>query len=78
MTYNTLVKGDRNDEVKALQERLVELGYLSDTADGIFGSNTESAIRAAQANGGLAQTGVADNEFQQFIFSDSAPSASGT
>ena len=78
VTYNTLVKGDRNDEVKALQERLVELGYLSDTADGIFGSNTESAIRAAQANGGLAQTGVADNEFQQFIFSDSAPSASGT
>ncbi len=52
VTYNTLVKGDRNDEVKALQERLVELGYLSDTADGIFGSNTESAIRAAQANGG--------------------------
>ena len=61
--------------VQALQERLVELGYLDDTADGIFGGNTANAIRAAQEQAGMESTGVADNEFQQFIFSSAAQPA---
>ena len=61
--------------MQALQERLIELGYLDDTADGIFGGNTANAIRAAQEQAGMESTGVADNEFQQFIFSSAAQPA---
>ena len=76
ITYESLTNGSRGDAVQSLQERLVELGYLDDTADGIFGANTANAIRAAQEQAGMVSTGVADNEFQQYIFSkDAQPAA---
>ena len=77
VVYTELTSGSRGDDVRALQERLIELGYLDDTADGIFGNNTANAISAAQEQAGMTVTGVADNDFQQYIYSDSAaPSAS--
>ena len=39
-----LKKGDRGEEVKALQQRLRELGFLTGKADGIFGAKTEQAV----------------------------------
>lgn len=36
--------GDRGEEVKALQTRLNELGFLTGRADGIFGEKTEKAV----------------------------------
>ena len=75
VNYERLSSGSRGDAVQALQERLIELGYLDDTADGIFGGNTANAIRAAQEQAGMESTGVADNEFQQFIFSSAAQPA---
>ena len=74
-TYTTIENGSRGDHVKALQERLIELGYLDDVADGIAGGNTASAISAAQAKAGMEVNGVADNDFQTYIFSDDAPKA---
>lgn len=41
-----LEKGDGGETVKALQEKLYDLGFMSDTADGIFGEQTESAVSA--------------------------------
>jgi len=70
--YPLLERGSRGDAVKALQERLIALGYLSDTADGIFGGNTETAILAAQGAGGMTATGKADSAFQNYIFSQTA------
>ena len=75
VNYERLASGSRGDAVQALQERLVELGYLDDKADGIFGGNTGNAIRAAQEQAGMESTGIADNEFQQYIFSSSAQPA---
>ena len=43
-TYASLKKGDRGEEVKALQARLVELKYLDEKPDGIFGKNTEYVV----------------------------------
>lgn len=74
-TYATLETGDRGDAVQALQERLVELGYLEGDADGIFGGMTQSAISAAQEKGGMEATGVADSDFQTYIFSEDAVAA---
>ena len=69
-TYPTLTKGDRSEAVKALQTRLVELKYLSEKPDGIFGKNTEKAVKDAQKDFEMEVTGVADNAFQQRLFAD--------
>lgn len=47
------------DDVLALQERLLEMGYDSGRADGVFGSDTERALRTFQREAGL----VADGSF---------------
>lgn len=48
----------RGDDVCTLQERLLELGYDADRADGIFGSQTETALRSFQRDYGLLVDGV--------------------
>ena len=67
-SYSTLQSGSTGSSVMRLQERLIELGYLDDTADGNFGSNTEAAVRAAQADFGMEETGVADHDFQVQLY----------
>lgn len=49
----TLRRGDRGADVKMLQEK------LKISADGIFGANTENALRSWQAKNGISPTGVA-------------------
>ena len=73
--YPALVRGDKNTDVQKLQRRLIELGYLSGTADGVFGANTENAVKAFQAQLGLSQTGVASASMQVKLYSESAPYA---
>lgn len=48
----------RGDDVAALQERLLELGYNAGRADGLFGWQTEHALRSFQRDYGLANDGV--------------------
>ena len=73
--YQALVRGDNNMAVQTLQNRLIQLGYLSGGADGKFGANTENAVKAFQAQMGLSQTGVASASLQTYLFSDTAPRA---
>lgn len=47
------------DSVRQLQSRLIDLGYLNDKADGVFGKNTEAAVKAFQKAAGLNADGVA-------------------
>lgn len=42
--YPELTNGDSNDETRRLQERLVQLGFLDDVADGYFGPKTAAAV----------------------------------
>lgn len=42
----TIREGDKGDQVVRLQQRLIELGFLNTTADGIYGKKTASAVRA--------------------------------
>ncbi len=51
--------GSRGAEVKTLQTGLILLGYLNDTADGVFGSRTRAAVVSYQRVNGLAADGVA-------------------
>lgn len=48
----------RGDDVFALQERLLELGYDAGRPDGIFGPQTERALRGFQRDYGLLPDGI--------------------
>ena len=52
-----LKNGSRGELVKALQTRLNEQGYKAGTADSIFGSNTEQAVKALQSVAGITVDG---------------------
>jgi lysozyme len=45
-----LARGSKGEEVKVLQERLKDLGYYKIKVDGDFGSGTDTAVRAFQAD----------------------------
>jgi len=57
LTY-TVTRPMRGDDVITLQERLLELGYDAGRADGIFGPQTETALRSFQRDYGLLVDGV--------------------
>ena len=50
--------GMRNSEVRKLQERLKQLGFLTGDVDGDFGVMTEAGVKAAQQSYGLEVDGV--------------------
>ena len=68
IVYGILQRGIKSDDVAAMQQRLIDLGYLTGTADGSFGQMTEDAIKAAQEAFGMEANGIADNAFQQKLF----------
>lgn len=55
---SVMKRGDKSSKVKTLQGNLIYLGYLNDTADGVFGGKTETAVRLYQRRNGLAVDGV--------------------
>ena len=57
-TSGLLKEGSRGDEVKELQQQLNALGYSCGSADGIFGSKTEQAVKAFQKDHGLVADGM--------------------
>ena len=48
-----LYSGCTGDDVKSVQQRLKDLGYLTDKVDGKYGANTVAAMRAFQLRNGL-------------------------
>ncbi len=74
---DTLEQGDSGDAVKALQKRLIELGYMNGTADGDFGSATKAAVKLFQKQAGLTADGVAGPGTQSALFSSNAPKYDG-
>ena len=71
----TLQVGSKGEEVRLLQVRLIELNYLSGSADGDYGNKTKSAVELFQKDAGLAVTGIADPDTQTAVFADDAPVA---
>ena len=54
----TLSKGSTGQDVKTLQTKLKELGYLQGKVDGIFGSATKKAVKAFQKANKLTADGI--------------------
>lgn len=57
-SYPTLKKGSKGDSVKKLQTLLVSKGYNPKGTDGIFGNDTEAAVKAFQKANGLTADGI--------------------
>ena len=55
-----LKKGDRGPAVTTLQQAITSLSGQPLVADGIFGSDTEAALKAYQSVNGLPETGYVD------------------
>lgn len=62
-----LSKGQVSNDVKNLQNNLISLGYLSGTADGAFGKNTENAVIAFQKKHGLTPDGLVGSDTKKAI-----------
>lgn len=73
--YPTLQKGDKGDDVKTLQQRLIDLYWLGGKADGDYGNKTKSAVERFQEAADLEITGIADAYTQAALYADDAPEA---
>lgn len=69
----TLMRGDINEDVRAMQQALIDMGYLTGAADGNFGRMTEAAVSAYQSAMGLRPTGIADDATLKLILSYEKP-----
>ena len=75
--YPTLRLGDSDKAdgvayIVFMQNRLIELGYLNDEADGYYGANTQTAVQEFQKLNGLQVTGIADPSTQEKLYSDAS------
>lgn len=69
----TLQKGDDNERVTQLQQRLMALGYLDiDEPTTHFGNATKYALQLFQRQHELQQDGIAGAETQMLLYSDTA------
>jgi N-acetylmuramoyl-L-alanine amidase len=66
----------QGDDVAELQERLLSLGFTPDRVDGVFGTNTEQAVRQFQGGVGLAVDGSVGPQTLR-AFADLTRSVSG-
>ena len=60
-------------DVYLIQQRLIELGWLDDTADGVYGNATYMAVGYFQKAIGMQPNGDATPETQKALFADDAP-----
>lgn len=66
--------GDSGEAVAQVQQRLVELGYLSAENDlGVFDDATEKAVNQFLANSGRTANGILTDTMRDFLLSDEAP-----
>lgn len=63
-------------QIKILQNRLIVLGYLTGTADGVYGETTEAAVIAFQKRNSLYADGKAGPQTLAVLYSASAKKAS--
>ncbi len=72
---NDMQSGAKGDDVVRLQRRLSGLEFFFGSIDGHLGAQTQEAISSFQRQHKLSQTGVADRETMQLLFSGKAQKA---
>ncbi len=74
----TMTVGSKGTEVRKLQQALIDLGFLQDKADGVFGPKTEDAVKSFQASQGLTVDGLAGTGTQSRLYSSAVSSPAAT
>lgn len=72
------ILGNQYDEVKEIQQKLIDLGYLKSKATGYFGNDTQQALMAFQKDKGLTADGKAGSATQKALLGKVFPSKKGT
>ncbi len=70
--------GSRGEEVKKIQTKLKNWGYYSGSVDGIFGWQTENAVKSFQRKNGLKADGIAGTQTLNAMGISSSTNSSGT
>ena len=65
-------EGDQGLEIEKINERLMELGYLTATPGKVYTQDTTHAVLQFQARNGLLETGMVDEITWQALFNESA------
>ncbi len=81
ITDSTTYKaGDDHEDIKAIQQRLLDLGYLvlEDSTTTYFGGMTEEAVKSFQSSQGLDATGIADKKTLETLFLSTTLSVTGS
>ena len=60
-------RGDRGEEVFALQQMLLEMGWLYEDPDGIFGKNTQQAVMDFEETYAFPADGIVDDRVLEAI-----------
>lgn len=72
MLKRGLEEGIFGDAIRKLQERLIELKYLTGTATGKYGDTTIVAVQKFQSANALQSDGIAGSATLQLIYTDAA------
>lgn len=83
MSWNSEVEalskyGSRGSEVRTIQEKLKRWGYYSGSVDGIYGSQTVSAVKKFQKKNGLTVDGIAGTQTLKAMGITSSSSSSSS
>ena len=83
MSWNSEVEalskyGSRGTEVRTIQEKLKRWGYYSGSVDGIYGSQTVSAVKRFQKKNGLTVDGIAGTQTLKAMGITSSSSSSSS
>lgn len=77
-SVSTLSKmGSRGEEVRRIQQKLKNWGYYTGSVDGIYGSQTQSAVRKFQRDNGLTVDGIAGPKTLSYLGISSGNSGNG-
>ncbi len=70
--YYAAQNGDQGDDIRRIQTRLYELGYLAseNLVTGNFGDSTESAVMKLQELNGLTEDGKVGRQTMNLLYSD--------
>ncbi len=70
VVFEELSLDSTGEAVRQIQQRLVELGFLTSSIDGNYGPMTELAVMDFQKSKGLEETGIADAQTQKLLLSN--------
>ena len=60
--------GSSGSDVRKVQQKLIDWGYMKGTADGVFGAKTYDAVVWFQRRNGLTVDGIAGKKTQNKLY----------